>query len=204
MKKVTIFTILLIFVLTVSLSFAFGIPKLGKGKLKAADQELTLKDISPKLEKFMGTDSDPFKGEPYKINVYGDNDIDTFILSSHKITMTAKFGKSLMTDLNTKLAAATTKDEIAKLQDDAKVLQEVVMAATADSAKLVSSGTNLITTVPGKIKSNPVDAILLPKVLTSLKDALAALKASVTDITGLTGEIVKFIGEATTKTDAIK
>ncbi len=204
MKKVTIFTIFLVFVLGVSLSFAFGIPKVGKGKLKKADKTLTLKDIDPKLEKFVGTDADPYKDKPFTFKVYGDPDIDTFIISSNKLSMTSTFGKVMMKDLNAKLDAAKTKDEVSKLEEDAKVLQAIFTSAATEGPKLVTSGTGLVTKVPGKFKSNPKDALLLPKVLTSLKDALAALKISLTDMKGLSAETVKFIGAAAEKAKTLK
>lgn len=187
MKKVTIFTILLIFVVGVTLTFGFGLPT--GPKLKKAEMTLKLSDMNAAFKSYEGTDLDPFKDAPYKYNVYGDADIDTFMTSSHKIGGSMKFANKLMSELYAKVDAAKDAGELEKVKGEAESLSTVLVGVTADATKLVASGSALVKSAPGKFKGNPMNLTVLPSLLGDLKGCLDCLSGASKDAKTLTDKM---------------
>ena len=200
MKKVSLLTLVLVFVLGVSLAFAIGLPgkKGGGAKLKKAEKTLALGDLSAGFKKFEGTDLDPFKAAPYKYNVYGDADIDTFLTSSHKIGATMQFANKLVDDLYKKVDAAEKKEDLDAIQADADNLNKVLAAITADGSKLVASGTALLGSAKDKFTS--LSALkALPSLLGDLKKCVDCLKKAGDDAKLMTDKIVPLLEKVKTK-----
>ena len=187
MRKITIITLLFVFVLGASLALAgFGLPG-GGPKLKAEKKEMKLGDLNAKYAKYEGTDSDPFKDKPYEYNAFGDSEIDTFLSSSHKVSATMQFANLMVNDLYKKVDAAKDAKELETLKADAQMLSGILTAIPADATKLAAAGTGLIKNSPNKFKKNPMNLKVLPELIKDLKGCLDCLKKA--------GEEAKTLGE---------
>jgi hypothetical protein len=203
MKKVSVLALLFVFVIGVSASFAIGIPGVGKGKsdgakLKKAEKEFKLADLNASFKKFEGTDCDPYKAAPYKYNVYGDGDVDTFLTSSHKINATVTFSNQLINDLYAKVDKAETKEDLEGLKKDAEFLGSALAPLVAEGTKLVASGAALAKSAPGKF-GNLSNAKVLPSLIKDLGGAVKGLKASGDEIKVITDKIAPLVSKIAEK-----
>jgi len=198
MRKVSLFTILLVFVIGISLSFGFGLGKL-KGTLKKAEKELKLGDLNAKFKKFEGTDSDPYKTGALKYNVYGDKDFDGFLTSSHKVSGTVTFANTLMDNLYKGVDAAKDQKELDGVKADAEMLQTVLTDTTTEGAKLAGSGTAMVKKAPNKFKSNPMDLKVVPELVKDLKGATDAVKKAADGAKVLSDKIAPLMQKITEK-----
>ena len=188
MRKVTIFTALIVFVLSVSFAFGFGLGNL-KGTLKQKEMELKLSDLNAKFKKFEGTDNDPYKDAAYKYNVYGDSEFDTFLTSSHKLGASMTFSNKLMDNLYKGVDAAKEQKDLDAVKADAEMLNSVLGGVAAEATKLIASGTALAKNAPNKFKKNPMDLKVVPALVKDLKGCLDCLKKAGDDAKVLTDKI---------------
>jgi hypothetical protein len=196
MKKVTLFTALLILVLGVTFAFGFG---MFKGTLKKEVVNLKLGDLNPDFKKFEGTDIDPFKDKPITFNKYNDQSIDAFIGSANKLPATLTFGAKCVADLNSKLAAAKTPEEVQALQKDGEMLLKVMTNVGTEATKLIAAGANLISGLQAKFQKNPMDLKHVKDIATDLKDAIAGLKTVPKDAANTIAGLTTFVAEVTKK-----
>lgn len=193
MKKVTFFTMFIIFVASVSLVLAFGLPggggKKGGAKLKKVEKELKLSDINPKFKKLEGTGCDPWKEKAYKYNNYGDPAIDGLLTSANKILATPKLGATIIADMTKKIGEAKSVDDVKGIQENGLLLTEVLMGLATQGQKIASDGQKLVTSLPSTIMQDPLNAGVLKGALVDIKNVLVGVPKTLKDV----GEMLKNI-----------
>ena len=206
MRKVTFLTMFIIFVASVSLVMAFGLPGGGKKgpKLKKVDKELKISDISPKFKKLEGTGADPFKDSPYKYRTYGDPAIDGMLTSANKILATPKFGAALVADMTKQIGEAKTTDDVKGIQENATVLVEVLTGLVTEGQKVASDGQKLVTSLPNTIMKDPMNAGVLKGALEDIGAVLKGLPTALKDVGAMLKNIKPLMETIGAKTNELE